>query len=153
MKINQTTDYELVAKLNKNVQNRHVQLYPEYFKEYDEDGVKGFFKENISNPKFRFLLLEDEGQPLGYVWLEIRNYPESVFKKAYQSVYIHQISVVDSKSKKGLGTKLMDEIENIATDNEISKIELDYWSNNFVAENFYKKNGFDVYREHVYKNL
>ncbi|MBM7702239.1 hypothetical protein [Metabacillus iocasae] len=35
MNISSTNDFELVAKLNKSVHDLHVNLYPEYFKEYN----------------------------------------------------------------------------------------------------------------------
>lgn len=47
----------------------------------------------------------------------------------------------------------MDEITDIAKTNGINKIELDYWFNNEIAKNFYKKNDFVKYREFVYKDI
>lgn len=35
----------------------------------------------------------------------------------------------------------------------IHKIELDYWANNEMASDFYRKQGFIHYREFVYKDL
>lgn len=47
----------------------------------------------------------------------------------------------------------MKHIYNIAKANQIDKIELDYWYENNIAKDFYKKNGFKKYREFVYKDL
>lgn len=69
--------------------------------------------------------MEDNDQPLGYAWIELRNYPDNAFKKAYKSVYLHQISISENQRKKGYGTKLMDEISEIAKIHGIYKIELD----------------------------
>ena len=60
MKISQTNDFELVAKLNKYVHDLHANLYPEYFKEYNFEGIKTFFQKIIDKEEFTFLLLEDE---------------------------------------------------------------------------------------------
>jgi diamine N-acetyltransferase len=92
-------------------------------------------------------------QYLGYAWIEIRNYPENAFKKAYPSVYVHQISISESHRKKGYGSKLMEEIYHIAKTNHIDMIELDYWCDNHSAKEFYKKQGFTKYREFVYKEV
>jgi diamine N-acetyltransferase len=153
MKISRTNDFELVAKLNKYVHDLHVNLYPEYFKEYNYEDIKDFFKGIIDRENFVFLVLEEDDESIGYAWFELRNYPDNAFKKAYKSVYVHQISISENQRKRGYGTKLMDEISNIANANGIKKIELDYWFNNEIAKNFYKKSDFVKYREFVYKDI
>jgi ribosomal protein S18 acetylase RimI-like enzyme len=153
MKISQTTNYEIIARLNRHVHELHTKLYPKYFKEYNFEAIKEFFKGIISHPQHLFLLLEDDEQYLGYAWIELKNYPENAFKKAYQSVYVHQISISESHRKKGYGSKLMEEIDHIAKINHIDMIELDYWCDNDIAKSFYKKQGFTKYREFVYKEI
>jgi ribosomal protein S18 acetylase RimI-like enzyme len=153
MKISQTVNHEIIAILNQHVHALHAELYPEYFKEYDFETVKEFFKTVINNPDFMFLLLEDDDEYVGYAWIEIKHYPESAFKKSYKAVYVHQISIAQSHTKKGYGSKLMEKIEGIAKANKAGKIELDYWCNNTNAKEFYKKNGFIKYREFVYKEV
>ncbi|MEK5520565.1 GNAT family N-acetyltransferase [Heyndrickxia sporothermodurans] len=153
MKINRTNDFELIAKLNKHVHDLHIKLYPKHFKEYNFEEVKAFFASIIDIEEFVFLILEQNEQPLGYAWIELREYPDNPFKKAYKSVYVHQISISENQGKKGYGSRLMDEICNIARANGINKIELDYWCDNEIAKSFYKKNGFVKYREFVYKDI
>jgi diamine N-acetyltransferase len=153
MKITQTTDYEIIAKLNKSVHDLHSKLYPKYFKQYDYEAIKKFFKSIIHNDSFIFLLVEDNGEALGYAWIEIRKYPENAFKKSYKSVYVHQISIAETQRKKGYGSKLMEEIYEIAKNKGIDLVELDYWFENNIAKDFYQKHGFKKYREFVYKEL
>ncbi|MET3321504.1 UNVERIFIED_ORG: ribosomal protein S18 acetylase RimI-like enzyme [Peribacillus simplex] len=153
MKISQTRNFKLVAKLNKYVHDLHSNLYPKYFKEYNYENVKEVFKSLINNESFIFLLLEDNEEALGYAWVEIREYPENAYKKGYKSVYVHQISIVDTKRNKGYGSSLMEYIYEIANDRGIDLIELDYWFENSVAKDFYKKQNFIKYREFVYKEL
>jgi diamine N-acetyltransferase len=153
MKIIQTTNADIIAKLNRSVHDLHVQWYPQYFKEYDYEAVKAFFQSFINKDNFIFLLLEDNEEAIGYAWIEIRKYPETPFRKAYKSIYVHQISIVETKRKKGYGSKLMEEIYLIASDNKIDLVELDYWTENEAAKDFYRKHGFSTYREFVYKRL
>jgi diamine N-acetyltransferase len=47
----------------------------------------------------------------------------------------------------------MNHIYKIAKEKEIDIIELDYWFQNEIAKDFYKKHGFTKYREFVYKEL
>ncbi len=153
MQISRTKDFESVAELNRYVHELHANLYPEYFKEYDFEAIKTFFQKKMDNEEFIFLLLKDDDQPLGYAWIELRNYPDTDFKKPYKSIYVHQISIADSQRKKGYGSALMNKVADIAKENGIHKIELDYWSNNEIAKNFYEKNDFVKNREFVYKDI
>ncbi|CAH0343969.1 GNAT family N-acetyltransferase [Bacillus sp. CECT 9360] len=153
MNISQTTDHELIAKLNKPVQDLHAKWYPHTFKEYNFEAIKDTFKNLINNEALIFLLLEDNQQAIGYAWIEIRNYPENAFRKPYKSVFVHQISLVETERKKGYGTKLMDHIYEIARNKEIDLVELDYWFHNDSAKGFYEKHGYTKNREFVYKNL
>lgn len=107
----------------------------------------------MDNEEFIFLLLEDDDQPLRYAWIGLRNYPDTDFKKPYKSIYVHQISITESQRKKGYGSALMNKVADIAKENGIHKIELDYWSNNEIAKNFYEKNDFVKNREFVYKDI
>ncbi|RLQ96156.1 GNAT family N-acetyltransferase [Falsibacillus albus] len=153
MKISQTCNSNLIANLNKYVHDLHANLYPEHFKKYNFEDNKTFFQKIIDKEEFTFLLLEDDDEPLGYAFIEFKAYPGTTFKKAYKSVYVHQISISENQRKKGYGSKLMDEITNIAKANGINRIELDYWFNNEIAKSFYKKRDFVKYREFVYKDI
>ncbi|KZZ83868.1 GNAT family N-acetyltransferase [Bacillus sp. SJS] len=153
MNITRTKDFELVAKLNRYVHDVHTALYPEYFKAYDYSEIRSFFQRIIETEEFIFLVLEEVGQPLGYAWIEIRNYPENAFKKAYRSVYVHQISIADHMRNQGYGSRLMEEVAEVAKSKGITKVELDYWFDNEAAKIFYRKNNFVKYREFVYMDL
>jgi ribosomal protein S18 acetylase RimI-like enzyme len=47
----------------------------------------------------------------------------------------------------------MDKVYEIAKSHGIQKIELDYWTDNQMASDFYGKHGFAKYSEFVYKDL
>ncbi|MEH7337476.1 GNAT family N-acetyltransferase, partial [Priestia megaterium] len=134
MKISRTFDAGKIAKLNQSVHQLHVELYPQHFQTYDFHQVHEFFKKVMKDDRFIFLLGEDEGQHVGFAWLEIKQYSETVFKKAYESIYVHQINIAESYKNKGFGSSLMKEIYSIARTNDINTIELDYWNDNTIAE-------------------
>ncbi|MBU9720285.1 MULTISPECIES: GNAT family N-acetyltransferase [Bacillaceae] len=148
-----TTDWDTIASLNKSVQELHVKLYPNRFKEYNEKEIRGFFKQMIHNPNYLFLIVMENGVSIGYAWIELLNHPGTPFTKAHQAVYVHQISIIKQHQGKGYGTSLMKKIYEIAISKGIDLIELDYWIGNVEAQDFYKKQGFVKYREFVYKNL
>ncbi|MGI8313946.1 N-acetyltransferase family protein [Halobacillus mangrovi] len=153
MRITETKDCALIAELNKHVHKLHVELYPTYFKPYNYEQMKAFFEDMVNHPQFVFFVLEAEGEARGYSWVEIRKHSENPFKKAYTSIYVHQISVEESYRKKGCGQKLMKAVERLAETHGASEIELDYWIDNKEAKRFYEKNGFVLFRECVHKHL
>jgi ribosomal protein S18 acetylase RimI-like enzyme len=153
MEIIQTFDSEVVAHLNKDIQNLHHSMYPERFKQFEFLPINDFFKRMMENPNFYFFIIKDNGQNLGYTWIEIKEYQESAFLNSYRSIIIHQISIVLEHQNKGLGQQLMIKINEFAIERNINRIELDYWSNNKNAKKFYQKNGFNTYREFVFKDL
>ncbi|MGN1399980.1 MAG: GNAT family N-acetyltransferase [Bacillus sp. (in: firmicutes)] len=148
-----TRDYEAIAWLNQFVHNMHVKLYPDYFKEYDYEGSKAFFKEMVNRPDILFLLAEEERENIGYAMLEKKEYPDTIFKKPYRSLYIHQISVSDRYKNKGYGTKLLEKACYLAKEEGIDKVELDYWLGNKEAEEFYFRKQFKPYRQVVMREL
>ncbi len=153
LKISRTFDADKIAKLNQSVHQLHVELYPEHFQAYDFQKIHEFFKKAMKNDRFIFLLGEDDGEHVEFAWLEIKQYSETVFKKAYESIYVHQINIAEHYKNKGFGSSLMKEIYSIAREKEITTIELDCWSDNTIAESFYEKEGFVTYRKMVYKEL
>ncbi|MBM7553504.1 hypothetical protein [Thalassobacillus pellis] len=97
MEVMETRDYQLIAELNKYVHDLHYNLYPDLFKPYDFEKMKTFFQPLVHNENYIFLLQKEGQHAIGYAWIEIRDYPESPFKKPYQSVYIHQLSIKESE--------------------------------------------------------
>jgi diamine N-acetyltransferase len=84
---------------------------------------------------------------------ELNLTPDTPFKKASKTIYIHQISVDQNSSNKGTGTKIMEYMKKLAKDIGATKLDLDYWIDNTIAKNFYKKLGFVINREVVHKKL
>lgn len=153
MEIILTKDYRILAKLNGGVQNLHAELFPEFFKIHNIDEVTEFFKEVVNKPDHLFLLVKDEEEFVGYAWIEIKNSLENPFKKAFRTVYVHQINIVDGKRNNGYGSFIIHKIVSFARDHRITRIELDYWTDNSIAKNFYEKLGFKKFREHVFMEL
>jgi diamine N-acetyltransferase len=153
MKISTTKDYETIGKLNKHVHNFHKNLAPDRIKPYNEDHMINFYKKMIDKENHTFLLLEDHGESIGFLWMEVKEYDENVFKYGYTSVYVHQISINENYRSGGYGTKLMEVVEEFASERNISKIELDYWAANSAGERFYERLGFHKHRVFVCKEL
>lgn len=153
MKVIQTYDYELISKLNQEVQELHRQMYPEYFKEYNFEAVKQFFKQIMTKDTNFFYVVRDGDHDMGYVWMEKREHKENAFCNSYESIFLHHLNVLSAYRNAGVGKRLMETVYEVAESCEVKKIELDYWANNEVAKSFYETRGFKRYREFLYKDL
>ena len=153
MNIYQTYDFKTIATLSQSLHDMHAKLYPDFFKPYDYEAAEEFFKGIIKAGNFTFFVLTDHGEPLGYAWIETRTYPETPFSKALNSVYVHQLSVIETQRGKGYGSRLMKEIYTYAKNAKINLIELEYWTKNTRAKNFYQNQQFKQAREFAHRRL
>ncbi|KPV43077.1 GNAT family N-acetyltransferase [Alicyclobacillus ferrooxydans] len=153
MQITRTTDFELLARLNKPIQDLHVSLHPEFFNEYNLETVREVFRHWVTREDFIFLVLEDGDESMGYAWVEVKDYSGNAFRKPGKSLFVHHISIVEGHQAKGYGSKLMNYIYDMARQLDISLVELDYWADNTGAEHFYHRQGFETSRVTVRKAL
>lgn len=71
---------------------------------------------------------------VGYVFLS---------KKLENQIYIHRFIIDKNYRHKGIGKKILEQIQKEAIDN-INILSLRVNENNIEAQNFYKKNGFSI---------
>lgn len=150
--IKKTKDFELLARLSKDIHDLHVDIYPEYFEAYDYEAFRDNFVEEVKDEANEFYILYDE-EPKGYIWLETHIKPGTFFKKEKRTLLVSQISVKKEEKHKGYGHQLMTFAYELAKKKNLNRIELDYWADNTDAEKFYQKEGFTVYRKYVFKDL
>lgn len=59
-------------------------------------------------------------------------------------LYIHDVIVLDTYRKKGIGIALLEKLTDIATERKYCKITLEVREDNIAAMSLYKKTGFDA---------
>lgn len=153
MKFIRTKDPQVLAGLNKPVQDLHHQKYPQFFKPYDEEVCVAFFQRQLEKPNWVVFLVEIDGKNAGYASYFVKDYQENPFRKAYKSIYVDQVCVLDKFKGKGIGKHVMQKIEEDAKEVGISHIELSYWELNKEAKGFYEHLGYHTYSRIVGKNL
>ncbi|UTC63187.1 GNAT family N-acetyltransferase [Treponema sp. OMZ 787] len=146
-------DFEKIALMNKDVQELHYRLYPEYFKPFSYDSTVEFLKKQLQEDNWFCCIVSCDGKDAGYALFYIRDYQENPVRKAYRGIHIDQIGIDPEYRRKGLGKALMAEIEKIAVQEGASQIELTHWEFNEEAKFFYKNIGFDTCLRFVVKKL
>ncbi|WP_407389637.1 GNAT family N-acetyltransferase [Carnobacterium jeotgali] len=157
MKIIETKDAQLMAKLSDVMQNKHQELYPDFFKPYNEKEILHHFQETFKNPKQQvFLWIDDQQeteQIAAYLWLEEEALPETVYRYGYTRLYVHHVLIMPAYQGKGLSKELLAFADNFAKERAITNVELHYWSQNEIAKNVYSQFGYEVYTEIAYKQI
>jgi ribosomal protein S18 acetylase RimI-like enzyme len=153
IKISKTKDHKIIAELNEGVQNLHAELHPDMFKPFNQTEMEKALEEFLSDPDCHCYVAKQNGMAIGYALFMIREAKENAFHYTIRSLYIDQIAVLPKYQKTGAGKLLMKQAEQLARENNISKIELDHWSANQVAAKFFRNNGYKLYKERLFKMI
>lgn len=147
IKITETADPILLTKLNKEVQNLHAAMYPNIFKRFDEQTVELSMRKIVASPNTKCHIANVGSEICAYMITYVKEYPETAFTYARKSLYIDQIAILEGFRKKGIAKQLLNYIHNMALYSGLRRIEVDHWSNNTPASEFFRKNGYQKYRE------
>ena len=81
-----------------------------------------------------FITYNEKSRIIGFILFSISEEDNSIF--------LELIAVNQNNKNSGIGSKMLDELENFAIDNNIKYINVGTQVNNISAQNFYIKNGF-----------
>jgi len=100
----------------------------------EDSKISEYHKENIKEymKKKKFYVYEETNQILGAMLLEIYS----------DYIYLHTIIVDKDNRGKGIGTKLMQKLEQLAKDKKITSIEADTEEENIKMQALFKKLGY-----------
>ena len=143
------TDLEALLTLNAFVQQQHIDALPHLFKaSTGPQQIKDAFKNLVSDPH-GLVLLAEETEPAGYLFAQFQNHPANWARFELKLLYIQHLVVAPKFRRQRVATKLLSAALDAAKSRGIERIELDVWSFNSEARNFYSKNGFTVFNERM----
>jgi len=93
-----------------------------------------FFSELTRNRYARYFVLEKDKRIIGYLgfWLMRDN------------IHINNIAIAEKFQRRGYGGKLLKFVEEEAIVHKIKKISLEVRKSNYIAQNMYRKIGYEV---------
>ncbi len=94
-----------------------------------------------------FLVKNDEGDHVGFVWLNRYKLGQA------SGIFIYDIIVEQEHRRKGYGTQILAEVENIARRNGVNRISLHVFAHNEEAIELYMKCGYRVTDVEMEKSL
>ncbi len=147
-------DAHTLSELNQDVQKLHADAHPQLFKPVSSNPFPpSFFEELLAKPEHVFFIAEEGGNPIGYIYVEIRHSPETSYRFAMESIHIHHISIRPAYRRKGYGDELMEAAMSLAREKNIQLVTLDVWSFNTRAQAFFARQGFTVYNQRMWVDL
>jgi len=104
----------------------------------DEEAVRARLEELLDEPRARVLVAENEGSVVGGASFWIK--PDLAHGDTV--VEVPMLVVAEDHRRAGVGKLLMEEVRNVASDNDASQIELVATPANVTAREFYRSLGF-----------
>jgi len=147
-------DAEAIAQLTVEVQQLHNSALPELFRQ-SHDGVFPAQKlaALLKDSNSLVAVAEIEGKIVGHIYAELVQRAQNAFRHAESTIYIHQIGVREGERGRGIGTALMNFIEERAVALGASAIALDHWAFNIDARSFFEARGFSPSQVKMRKGL
>lgn len=132
-------------------------FYDTFYNQNTEENMKLFLEKSFNvnvlqqelmqrNNYFFFARLNDE--IIGYLKLSDAETPEKL--KEYNAIEIARIYIVKEKIGLGAGKNLIDFAVYFAQQMSRQAVWLGVWEQNSRAINFYRKNGFERFGEHIF---
>ena len=147
-------DSLLLSTLCMDVQKLHADAHPEVFKSpQSEDFAKDFFEKILVNDTSFVFIAEENEEALGYVFCNLVERPENAILFARRYLIIEQISVRPQAQGRGVGAKLMEQVEVTARELSILKIQLGSWNFNTDAHGFFERLGYEKWHFQFWKML
>ena len=126
---------KLVQPLHETMVNKRQDI----FLQSEEDWEK-YFEERLLDKEWVLLVATIEDVVVGVCTAEIKRCGDDLQTKARTILFIDYISVNPKYRRNKVGTKLLDEVKNIAKENNFQTVELNVWGFNKEAMKFYDSN-------------
>ncbi|MCK4918742.1 MAG: GNAT family N-acetyltransferase [Candidatus Pacebacteria bacterium] len=152
MKINvlkaKKEDYQSFLKIFKESEVKHRLGIPwRYKKPTSETFLKKDFEKMLKDKDCKFFLAKKEKELVGYIIIYKKETPKTIILKPRKIIFINDLSVKKGQKRIGIGSLLMKKAESWAKENKINEIELNVFSFNEEAINFYEKGGYKPYTQ------
>ena len=148
------TDSLLLSSLCVDVQRLHAENHPEIFKMPQSDGfATSFFDEMLADPTARLFIAEGDRRAVGYIFCKLFERPEGPFTYANRFLQIEHISVRPDAQRHGIGAALLTQVEKLARELGVTKIQLSSWDFNTDAHTFFERLGFVKFEHRFWRYL
>ena len=132
-----------IAELKRQIHNVHVNGRPDLFTPYSSLDA---FADHSAAKGCALLLAEQAGEPVGYAMYQLVHRTSSPYMKERHFLHVEEFCVDENHQRMGVGRMLMDGLKALAREKDCPRIELDVWSFNESAKQFYEAVGMKTFR-------
>ena len=137
------TDSLLLSSLCVDVQCLHAETHPEIFKmPHSDDFAVSFFNEVLADSTIQIYIAEEKQRAIGYIFCKLFERPEGPFTYANRFLQVEHISVQPNAQRHGVGAALVKQVQKLARELGVTKIQLSSWDFNTRAHTFFERHGF-----------
>lgn len=105
-----------------------------------EEVSKDGFIEQLESDKYTYYLIEEDSETIGFLVLKLDKHAS---RKYSQYTKIVNLFIKEDQRNQGYGTKAVEEVKQIAQENDSDHVKVSSEWENKGARKFYKDNGFN----------
>jgi ribosomal protein S18 acetylase RimI-like enzyme len=137
------SDATAIAELYREAAAEAVEREPTHFRVPDLETVRRRFADRILAPESRILVAEESTDVVGFVDARLRPpSPEGVMIAPRAGVYVEELAVRTGDRRRGVGRRLMNEVERWCRAEGGALVMLDTGAGNEAAQRFYDRLGY-----------
>jgi len=149
-----SADLDAFYGLFAQVQSIHADARPEFFCPPEKDEVfQQYFEGIVADPDQHLVFACLDGGEVGFVQYFLGVRPRSVFQLERRVGYIHGLVVDKEYRRTGCAAMLIEHVKEMARQEDISLLGIDFWSFNDPARACFEKAGFKVTNEFMWLGL
>ncbi len=132
-------DLKQITIIQEQIQDLHLKERPEIFKEKNMNMIEQELIQIMNSKEETIIVAVDEKSIIyGILIYKIKEIKNHINLQDSKILWVDDIGVNEKYRKNGIGKKLMEEAENIARLQKCNRLELNCWSFNKDALEFYK---------------
>lgn len=139
-------DLERVNELRKQVNDIHVEGRPDVFKPGFGDELRNLARTILNGIDSDIIVAVRQNEICGMACVDYVRKPESPYGKSRCFYHVQEIAVDQKYRRQGVARELFEFMKADAEKKKLDKIELDVWTFNESAIEFYEAMGFEKTR-------
>ena len=108
-----------------------------------EKAINGYLPDGFKTKHHEFYRISERNEVVGYVWIKIDEQKKSAF--------LYEIFLVEAARSKGIGKRVMVELESLLKKREVEFFKLHVFGSNEPAIHLYNHLGFEIAGINMYK--
>ena len=108
-----------------------------------EKAINGYLPDGFKTKHHEFYMISERNEVVGHVWIKIDEQKKSAF--------LYEIFLVEAARSKGIGKRVMLELENLLKKRKVEFFKLHVFGSNEPAIHLYNHLGFEIAGINMYK--